>query len=278
MPACGRLRLLCLPALVGLLAAIAVSSAGAERREISVNWAGYSAVGASFTEVRGTWTHPGASCFGRGDTAAAFWVGLGGYHGGSHKVEQIGTEADCTSDGDADHYGWYELYPAPAVYIDLRVSPGDRMSALVRVRGTKIVVQLRNLTTRHAFSKTLRMKAPDTASANWIAEAPVLSLRKRDVYIPLTDFGAVRFTGAQATTVAGHSGPIGDAAWKQRRVYFLSTHGGADLADTFIAEETAAHVIPSALSSSGDSFSATWHQGRPAREAPKPKKPSADAI
>jgi hypothetical protein len=278
MPASARIRLLCVPALVAALTAIAVTSAGAETRAVSVNWAGYTAVGPSFTEVRGSWIQPAASCFGHAGSAASFWVGLGGWRGGSHKVEQIGTSADCTPDGYADHYGWYELYPAPAEYFVLKVSPGDRMSALVRVRGTKVVLQLRNLTTGHAFSKTLRMKRPDTSSANWIAEAPVMVHRKSDVFVPLTDFGVVRFTRAQATTAGGHSGPIADDAWKPRRVYFLSADGGNDPADSFINEANAAHVIPSRLSASGDSFSATWHRGRPSIERPKPAKHGGDGA
>src|SRR5262249_48392626 len=81
--------------------------------------------------------------------------------------------------------------------------------------------------------------------------------------LALTDFGTVRFTAAQATSTGGHSGAIRDGRWKAQRVYFLSTHGGADPGSRFVAEANAAHVIPSQLSTAGDTFTATWHDGRP---------------
>ena len=42
---------------------------------------------------------------------------------------------------------WYELVPAGSVKVALKVSAGDRISASVKVNGTKVTVQLQNLTT-----------------------------------------------------------------------------------------------------------------------------------
>ena len=54
----------------------------------SLNWAGYSATGSSFTSVTATWTQPAVKAR-TAETYAAFWVGLDG--DGSDTVEQIGT-------------------------------------------------------------------------------------------------------------------------------------------------------------------------------------------
>jgi hypothetical protein len=149
------------------------------------------------------------------------------------------------------------------------------MSALVRVRGHRVTLQLRNRTTHEAFSKTITMRAPDTSSANWIAEAPTMRIKKRDYLFPLTDFGTIRFTNARATSADGHRGTIGDPAWKPTRVYFSSTHRHSNPSEAFFNEMTAAHVIPGALSPGGDAFTATWHAGRP-KPLPKAKPGSGD--
>ena len=73
------------------------------------------------------------------------------------------------------------------------------MSALVRVHGTRVTVQLRNRTTHETFTKTLTMRAPDVSSANWIAEAPITTVDRHESYVPLTDFGDIRFADAHAT-------------------------------------------------------------------------------
>jgi len=253
-------------------AALVAPGAAAESTHYSVNWAGYAAFGTSFSEVRGSWVHPPADCLGHATgTAAAFWVGLGGYVARSHKVEQIGTGADCTNGGKPDHYAWYELFPAPVVYVPLRVEPGDRMAGVVRVRGSRVTLQLRNVSTGKSFSKTIRMRAPDTSSAQWIAEAPSVTVSKRDHLVPLTDFGAVTFTGARATSTTGRSGGISDKGWQSERVLFWSTDGGGHPADALVAQATEAHVIPSPLVASGASFSATWAAGPP--QQPRPAKP-----
>ena len=275
MPALDRHRILSLAALAAC-AALLAPGAGAERNTISVNWAGYSAFGTSFSDVSASWVQPAASCFGHSGTAAAFWVGLGGWRGSSHKVEQIGTEADCSDDGYPYHFAWYELYPAPPVNLEMEIAPGDRMSGLVRVHGTRVTVQLRNRTTHATFTKTLTMRAPDVTSANWIAEAPIMTSDKHESYFPLTDFGGIRFADAHATTASGHAGTIGDRAWKHARVFFSSTHRHSTPTERFFSEATAAHVIPTALSPTGDSFAARWLQGRPGET--KPTKPGSGSA
>ena len=80
----------------------------------SLNWAGYSATGGSFTSVTATWTQPAVKAR-TTDTYAAFWVGLDG--DGSDTVEQIGTMG-YTVDGSAYYVAWYEMYPDAMMHLD----------------------------------------------------------------------------------------------------------------------------------------------------------------
>src|ERR1700761_1045920 len=93
-----------------------VASAATTDVQASSNWAGYTATGAQFSKVSGSWTQPQASCdSSQGD--AAFWVGLGGASQGSQALEQTGTEVDCSS-GQPVYSAWYELVPAAPVTFD----------------------------------------------------------------------------------------------------------------------------------------------------------------
>jgi hypothetical protein len=164
------------------------------------------------------------------------------------------------------------MWPAKSKDISLRVSPGDRMSALVRTAGTKVIVQLRNLTTGKNFSRTLRLAAPDTSSAEWIAEAPAIIVRHGTPYLPLTAFGRVTFSGAEATSEGGHNGTISDPAWTTRLMALASWHSihGSTL-DRFAEQESGVRAVPGPLQHGGSLFSVTWKHGStavPARVAP----------
>ena len=75
------------------------ASTSAWAAAVSSNWAGYVVKShVSFERVVGAWTQPAAVCTGQA-THSAFWVGLGGYSRDSTKLEQTGTEADCTATG-----------------------------------------------------------------------------------------------------------------------------------------------------------------------------------
>ena len=54
-------------------------------------------------------------------TYSAYWVGLGGGGQQSSALEQIGTQADCSTSGTATYYAWYELVPSAPV----KLVPGD---------------------------------------------------------------------------------------------------------------------------------------------------------
>jgi hypothetical protein len=160
----------------------------------STNWSGYSATGQTFTSVSASWTQPTAACT-TTQTYSSFWVGLDG--DGSNSVEQTGTDADCSAAGVPTYYAWYEMYPkfpvnlSPTTY---PVSPGDHLTASVTFSGrSSFTLRISDTTKGWTFTTVQKHKA-DLASAEVIAEAPSSS----GGVLPLTNFGAVAFTGATA--------------------------------------------------------------------------------
>jgi len=193
-------------AVCGALAAAAALAAPTAGIDVSSNWSGYAVTGVgstatvastsmSFADVTGTWTQPAATCTPGQSTSAAIWVGLGGYTVGSNALEQTGTAADCNGAGKATYYAWYELVPATSVTLKLKVFPGDKITATVLVKGTDVLVQVKNRTRHTSFTKHLQMEDPDMTSAEWIAEAPsectATGLCRT---VPLTNFGSVTFS------------------------------------------------------------------------------------
>src|SRR3954447_18096695 len=111
---CGTLL-----ALAALAGAPTASAAAAATAETSSNWAGYAVkkTGVKYRRVSATWTQRAVDCSSTGRAFSAYWVGLGGLDQSSQALEQIGTDADCTSGGRATYSAWYELVPAAAVDI-----------------------------------------------------------------------------------------------------------------------------------------------------------------
>jgi peptidase A4-like protein len=226
---------------------------------VSSNWSGYVAsasdvAATSFATVAGRWVQPKVSCTSGRQSASAFWVGLGGSSETSQALEQIGTEADCNASGKTTYSMWYELVPAASVPIKLKVLPGNVITASVAVQGTKVTVQIRNVSRRTKFTKVLRMSSPDTSSAEWVAEAPsACNSRGRCVVLPLTNFGTVSFT--QATAIGNaHHGTISDPAWMAAPIELVS--------DPPVARRTGStaldNAVPSALSPDGTSFTVAY--------------------
>jgi len=205
-----RRLLACLVPLGALLA-----PAGAlANSQVSTNWAGYVAnrSGVHFKSVSARWRVPAVSCSQAGASAA--WVGLGGFSETTTALEQTGTEQDCTSAGHSSYYAWYEIVPAASREISLAVKPGDLMSAQVSVAGHRVTMTLRNLTTHHAFTKTITAASVDTSSADWIVEAPSQCDNfGRCMALPLADFAGARFGSAQAVTRNGRRGGVASSFW-----------------------------------------------------------------
>lgn len=206
----------------------------------SSNWSGYavetdlaSPQNNAVSDVKGSWTVPVLDCSSGATTYSSAWVGIDGYSDNS--VEQIGTEHDCVG-GKANYYAWYEMYPKPSFKIKLAVNSGDRISAEVRYTGNnKFALTITNLTTGKTFTTSQRAKAL-RQSAEWVMEAPWSG-----GVLPLSNFGTIQFTGAQAT-LNDHAGAISDSFWQNDPITMANASG-------------LPKATPSALSSDGSDFS-----------------------
>ncbi len=242
------------------LAATPASAAVATDSSASENWAGYVAQNNNFSAVSGNWIEPAAKCT-SGEGYSAFWVGLGGATGQSDALEQVGTQSDCSSNGQTDYYAWYELVPAAPVRLSLAVSPGDHLGGKVAVNGTQVTLTIWNDTTGKSVSTTRQTSNIDTSSAEWIAEAPSECDSIGNCQpMPLADFGTVKFTNA-AATAGGHSGPISDAAWQAQAVDLDGSTGASRFGAVGVAyqqSESNAAAQTSTLSGNGSAFSVGW--------------------
>jgi Peptidase A4 family len=217
----------------------------------STNWAGYAVAapdgtGSSFTSVTGTWKQPRVSCTAARPAYSAAWVGLGGADDGSLALEQIGTDADCTAGGAPRYFAWYELVPAPPVPLNLRILPGDTITASVNVSGTGVLVQIKDRTRKTSFTRQLDIASPDVSSAEWIVEAPsACTANGACLVLPLANFGSVTFTKI-ATIGNRQPGTISSEAWSASAIRLLpdssaqvsrSTPGGSGASPTTLAPD-----------------------------------------
>jgi hypothetical protein len=256
--------------LAALLAFAMPAAAGAATNHAtSSNWAGY-VVGkprVRFHSVAGTWVQPAATCAAGERRFSAYWVGIGGMHAKSNALEQIGTQADCSSRGQAFYSAWYELVPAGPVGVRLKVRPGDIMSARVTVARRTIKFHLANRTLGTAFRAQVPVKHLDVSTAEWIVEAPSECDADGCQPAPLANFGTASFTGASATNTAGHTGAIASPAWSATAISLTPDVGGAVPADAADGASEGG-ATPGPLSASGDAFTVTY-EGAPA-PAPAP--------
>jgi hypothetical protein len=220
--------------LVAVVAAAVPAAAGASTvSATSTNWSGYAVrrAGVTFRHVSATWTVPAVDCASGDETYSASWVGIGGYATTSQALEQLGTESDCGRDGAPDYTAWFEVVPDAATNARITIRPGDVVHASTAVRGTLVTLKLSDLTRRTSQTRTIRAKAVDLSSAEWIVEAPSLchGLTADTCHATsLANFGTTAFAGASATSGGGHTGTILDAAWTPIAISLSSEdgHGG----------------------------------------------------
>jgi hypothetical protein len=246
---------------VGVLPTASARAATVQQTE-SGNWSGY-VVGksdnGSFKSVTGSWVQPKANCeAANGSTYAAFWVGIGGADGKT-ALEQDGTEVNCSADGTASYYAWYELVPKAPVKVDLPVRPGDKITATTTVDGHNVTETITNDTTGDTFTKTLYMANPDTSTAEWVAEAPSQCSGgvSNCTTLPLSDFGKVNFTSSSATDSSGHTGSISDSSWQAAAITLNPSEGSSGA--QYISDTSASGAAtPSGLSDDGSAFSVSY--------------------
>src|SRR5262249_51674876 len=147
----------------------------------------------------------------------------------------------------------------PSITIPLAIEPGDTITATVTVAGTKVTLQVTNVTTGKSVTKVKRMTASDVSSAEWVAEAP--SLCSGNGYcrtVTLSDFGKVKSTKATATSADGHTGSISDRSWTATSIQLVADSGGRPGYGRYAAYDTPASATPTALASRGTAFSVKW--------------------
>jgi hypothetical protein len=247
--------------------------------EVSSNWAGYVATGfgstattasptTQYSSVTATWKQPKLTCPATSTTtaASAIWVGLGGYSTRSTALEQTGTSADCTN-GKATYYAWYELVPDPSITVkNLRINPGDIITASVVVKGTEVLFWLKNRTRNAVFSKRVTFPNPDLTSAEWIAEAPSeCSSNGFCRQIPLANFGSVTFTKVAAlASISGlgnQGGTIASTLWQSTPVQLVprpTQRFFGDAVERPDATTGSAGATPQGLSPDGGTFVVNW--------------------
>jgi hypothetical protein len=252
---------------VALAASSGTASTATERfasndgaASVSANWSGYAlqdvnAAGLQFTSVTGTWKVPVTTCTSGSRSSAAFWVGLGGSSDTATGLEQTGTGADCNG-GTARYFAWYEILPAAAIEVPLKVKPGDQITTSVNVNGTTVLVQIKNRTRKTSFTKALQVAAPDLSSAEWIAEAPsACTSSGRCTIVPLANFGTMMFTRA-AAIASTHPGTITDATWASDAISLVPQNSSGFFASRDAASTAGAK--PGPISADGRSFPVSW--------------------
>jgi Peptidase A4 family len=199
----------------------------------SMNWSGYAGTTGSYTSVSASWTQPAGTCSG-GDQYAAFWVGLDGYS--SSTVEQTGSEVDCAG-RTATYYAWYEMYPSLSVNYAHTVKAGDHFNATVSYEGNdEFSLYIADTTQKWNHTTTASLAGAARSSAEVIVEAPCCTFSGG--VMPLTDFGAMSFSGSTANGSAiGNAGGVTD-------ITMVDSAGGN--------KDTISKL------SGGESFSATW--------------------
>jgi hypothetical protein len=123
----------------------------------STDWAGYVVVTNlnspkkySITDVKGSWIVPTVTDSVTPNTYSSCWIGIDGYS--SKTVEQIGTDSNVIN-GKAEYLAWYEMYPKPPVYLDMKINAGDTISAEVNFLGNGMFqLSIKDVTTGESFS------------------------------------------------------------------------------------------------------------------------------
>lgn len=238
--------------------ALIIPGAAAADTAVSSNWAGYVAhrSGVRFRTVSARWRVPAVNCRSTSPGFSSMWVGIGGFDSSSSGLEQAGTESDCSAAGQAQYTAWYELLPASARTIGLRVRAGDLIGASVNVSGHRVTVVIDDLTTHRRFARALTASVLDTTSADWILEAPsACDSGGQCRTLPLADVGRAGFGSARAVTLGGHTGTVSGPRWGRTRLVLAA--GGVRFAGAG-SSSSSAQAVPSALTGAGSAFTVSY--------------------
>jgi hypothetical protein len=217
----------------------------------SYNWGGYAlnSTAGTVTFVHGNWKVPsvhGTLCSSTAWHASSTWVGIDGVSSGT--VEQTGTASDCY-EGVLYYFAWYEFYPAGSVQITkLTIHPGDTISANVTYSSGKFIAGIKDVTTGVSFkTAATAVSGAQESSAEWIAESPSGQIG----VLELANFYKVTFNQASAT-ISGTRGTIGHFSSIAYSINAIDYPAGSPI-----------KVVVSALSSTGNAFTASWKSQGP---------------
>jgi hypothetical protein len=137
----------------------------------------------------------------------------------------------------------------------MKVAPGDRISASVVVAGRVVQFALQNRTRGSRYATRVVTNGNlDTASAEWVAEAPSLC-RSVNVcqVVPLSNFGLVTFS--EVSAAAGkHAGALADPLWKVQRIALLTSTSS----NRYVAETNPFGAVPGPLPAGGTTFQVAY--------------------
>jgi len=182
------------PAVIHRIGSIRPRTQGITNTEISTNWSGQIATGATYTSIQGNWTVPTVvpSFFPR---FSATWIGIDGVAASS--LIQTGTSQNTANDSTG-YFAWVELLPHASVTLpDAPVSPGDAMHASITETGAALwTVVLEDFTQGWTYDQQMSYSTPGL-SAEWIEEAPTIDGGQST----LADFTSATFTDVSTTAV-----------------------------------------------------------------------------
>ncbi|THV01219.1 hypothetical protein K435DRAFT_853933 [Dendrothele bispora CBS 962.96] len=177
--------------------------------EFSTNWSGAviesPPAGQTFTTVVGTFVIPTPS----GNGAASAWVGIDG-DTASNSILQSGVDFNVNN-GRVSYDSWFEWFPNFAIDIPSFVpSAGNTVRITVHSTSTTTgTVTLENLTTGQRVTENVSAPSRSAALAGQNAEWIVEDFEENGGLVPLTNWGTVTFTGAQASTASSSLTPAG---------------------------------------------------------------------
>jgi Peptidase A4 family len=212
-------------------------------------YAGYAATNlirpvTTYQQVTGRWTVPQASCSPGENSASAIWVGMTSGVSDQSLLAQLGTDSDCQG-GVPFYFMWWEMFPAPAVFLNQPLQPGDTATATVAFQHGAFQLSIDVPKEGAHFSTTKAGAVSDTSIAECIVEAPTIidNLATNQGHVAqLTDFGQV-----SVVCQLNNNEPI--ATGPQDILYQMQTNAGIPKANT------------SALDQSGTTFTVQWQHG-----------------
>lgn len=201
---------------------------------LSYNWAGYVAEDSGpYSGVSGRWIVPAVAPQ-AGVAADAAWVGIGGVD--SVDLIQAGTQAIVDRHGTVAYQAWLELMPEPSVPLPIDISPGDEVAvSLQQIASDRWSIQVDNKTSGASYHTEVTYNSSNS-SAEWIEEMPATLGGE---FIPLSEFGAVRFVSASATV----DGDTKTAHQLGGEPLTMINRLGQTLADTSVLSDTSGFIV-----------------------------------